>query len=163
MKPFIPFVVVALIFSNIIAVQCLDVDLMLELCNIERKKAGVPPLSYNDKYMSQNDILTHDDPAGSLGTRFEKHGYSYSSAGENVAEGYDDEKSVMKGWMESPGHRANILKRSFKEAGFGKSGSYWTQDFGAGSGSGGKHSGKKVTDELSDTTDTTDKIVTKLS
>ncbi|CAG8790955.1 30238_t:CDS:2 [Gigaspora margarita] len=141
---------------------------MLELCNNERKKAGAPALSYNDdlgkvaqdhsKYMAQNNILTHHDPAGGLGTRFEKHGYSYSSAGENVAEGYDDEESVMKGWMKSPGHKANILNPSFKEAGFGKSGSYWTQDFGSSGSSGGKHSGKsgkygvtkKITDKLSD-------------
>ncbi|CAG8466942.1 12473_t:CDS:2 [Racocetra fulgida] len=62
--------------------------------------------------MSSARQLTHDDPAGSLGTRFEKHGYSYTCAGENVAE-------------------ANILNKEFKDCGFGRVGNYWTQDFGA--------------------------------
>ncbi|KAF0462062.1 CAP domain-containing protein [Gigaspora margarita] len=146
MKPFIPFLVFALMFSNIMSVQCLDYQKMLKLCNDERKKAGAPPLSYNDalckvahsNYMAKNHILTHDNPAGDLGSRFEQHGYSYSCAGENVAEGYHDEISIMKGWMKSSGHRANILNPSFKDAGFGESRGYWTQDFG----SGGKHSGQ---------------------
>ncbi|CAG8811625.1 1162_t:CDS:2, partial [Racocetra persica] len=105
----------------------MDVKKMLDLCNKERAKVGAPALSHNDalckvaedhsKYMSSANQLTHDDPAGSLGTRFEKHGYSYTCAGESVAEGYSDEDS---------------------DAGFGRVGNYWTQDFGATNGSGGK-------------------------
>ncbi|CAG8501183.1 12743_t:CDS:2, partial [Dentiscutata heterogama] len=79
--------------------------------------------------MQKSNTLTHDDPAGDLGTRFSQHGYGFSSAGENVAQGYNDEESVMQGWMNSPGHRENILNPSFKDAGFAQAGSFWTQDF----------------------------------
>ncbi|CAG8754041.1 18188_t:CDS:2, partial [Dentiscutata erythropus] len=105
MKPFTSFLVVVFMFSNIVFVQCMNEQLMLQLVNAERSKAGAGPVSLN-------------------------------SAGENVAEGYSDEKSVMAGWMASPGHRDNILNPGFKDAGFAQAGTYWTQDFGSG-GSGG--------------------------
>ncbi|CAG8559006.1 1060_t:CDS:2 [Cetraspora pellucida] len=142
---------VALMLVSIVPVQSININKMLDLCNAERKKVGAPALTHNDalckvatdhsNYMAKNNILTHDDPAGSLGQRFEQHGYSYTCAGENVAEGYSDEVSVMQGWMNSPGHRDNILNPSFLDAGFGQSGKYWTQDFGAGGSGSSKGKG----------------------
>ncbi|CAG8539673.1 1675_t:CDS:2, partial [Dentiscutata heterogama] len=126
-----PFILVALTFF-IISVQCLDNKKMLDLVNAERKKAGAKPLSIDNrlckvaedhsKYMASINTLTHDDKAGDMGTRYKQHGYEYSCGGENVAEGYTDDESVMQGWMNSPGHRANILNPSFEHAGFGQSG-----------------------------------------
>ncbi|RIB02374.1 CAP domain-containing protein [Gigaspora rosea] len=156
MKSITSFLVVALMLFNVISVQCMDEQKMLDLVNTERRKAGVSPITLNSDlcsvaqdhsdFMSKNNILTHDDPAGSLGNRFTQHGYSFSNAGENVAEGFKDEVSVMKGWMNSPGHRANILSSKFKEGGFAQSGKFWTQDFGTQSGGGsggGSKSGSK--------------------
>ena len=58
-------------------------------------------------------------------------GITYKSAGENIAKGYKTPDAVVKGWMNSPGHRANILSSSFTHIGVGyvENGNYWTQMF----------------------------------
>jgi uncharacterized protein YkwD len=58
-------------------------------------------------------------------------GLTYRSAGENIAYGYRTPSDVVTGWMNSPGHRANILNGSFKQIGVGyvADGNYWTQMF----------------------------------
>lgn len=58
-------------------------------------------------------------------------GISYRSAGENIAKGYKTPEAVINGWMNSPGHSANILNVSFTKIGVGyvASGNYWTQMF----------------------------------
>ena len=58
-------------------------------------------------------------------------GVSYSAAGENIAMGQRSPEEVVKGWMDSPGHRENILKPGFTHIGIGydKNGNYWTQQF----------------------------------
>ena len=58
-------------------------------------------------------------------------GISYRSAGENIAMGYKTPEAVVDGWMNSSGHRANILNSSFTKIGVGyvKDGHYWTQIF----------------------------------
>jgi uncharacterized protein YkwD len=58
-------------------------------------------------------------------------GYRWSAWGENVAMGYLTPRAVMRAWMNSPGHRANILSRSFRHIGVRRSGNgtlYWTMD-----------------------------------
>ncbi|CAG8659506.1 11208_t:CDS:2 [Gigaspora margarita] len=107
MRSITSFLVVALMLFNVISVQCMNEQKMLDLVNIERKKAGISPITLNSDlcsvaqdhsdFMSKNNDLTHDDPAGSLGQRFTQHGYRFSCAGENIAEGFSDEVSVMKG------------------------------------------------------------------
>ncbi|CAG8784760.1 25249_t:CDS:2, partial [Dentiscutata erythropus] len=107
MKPSIPFLVVALMIFNIISAQKVDNEKMLKLVNAARQQGGASPLTLNSalcgvatdhsNYMSSISTLTHDDEAGDMGTRFTKHGYSYSTGGENVAEGYDNEEAVMQG------------------------------------------------------------------
>jgi uncharacterized protein YkwD len=49
--------------------------------------------------------------------------------GENIAHGQTTAKEVMTDWMNSPGHRANIMNANFKQLGVGKVGTYWTQQF----------------------------------
>lgn len=67
-------------------------------------------------------------------TRFfmmKKFGISYKSAGENIAQGQRTPEEVVQAWMNSAGHRANILNSGFTHIGVGyvESGNYWTQQF----------------------------------
>jgi uncharacterized protein YkwD len=67
--------------------------------------------------------------------RMKDAGYSYSSAGENIAAGYRTPASVMSAWLKSTGHCKNIMKKSYTQLGVGYAtggyyGTYWTQDFG---------------------------------
>jgi uncharacterized protein YkwD len=81
----------------------------------------------------------HSDPAPPIardaGTRMHDCGYASLGIGENIADGFNTPSSVMTAWMNSPGHRANILNGSFTVVGIGvgiTSGGmyYWTTDFG---------------------------------
>ena len=58
-------------------------------------------------------------------------GISYKSAGENIAQGQTTAKAVVNAWMNSEGHRANILNKNYTHIGVGyvKDGNYWTQMF----------------------------------
>ncbi|MCF1648726.1 CAP domain-containing protein [Streptomyces indiaensis] len=120
---------------------------VLALVNKERAAAGCAPLTANERLtraaddysdvMARSGVMSHTGPDGStMTTRIEAAGYEWSTLGENIAQGQADAASVMKSWMNSPGHRANILNCSFKELGvgvhFGDGGPWWTQDFGAG-------------------------------
>ncbi|MFD5234239.1 CAP domain-containing protein [Streptomyces qaidamensis] len=120
---------------------------VLTLVNKERAAAGCSPVTANDRLtraaddysdvMASSGVMSHTGPDGStMTTRVEAAGYQWSTLGENIARGQADAASVMKSWMNSPGHRANILNCSFKELGvgvhFGDGGPWWTQNFGAG-------------------------------
>ncbi|MER5719098.1 CAP domain-containing protein [Streptomyces sp. NPDC002132] len=119
---------------------------VLALVNKERASAGCSPVTANDQLtraaddysdvMASSGVMSHTGPDGSTMTsRVEAAGYQWSTLGENIARGQADAASVMESWMNSPGHRANILNCSFKELGvgvhFGDGGPWWTQDFGA--------------------------------
>ncbi|GAA2633335.1 CAP domain-containing protein [Streptomyces vastus] len=117
---------------------------MLVLVNAERDKAGCAPLVENAKLtkaaqghsqdMADHKNMSHTGSDGSsMSDRLARVGYSFRSAGENVAAGYGTPESVMAGWMSSSGHKANILNCGFKELGVGlaQPGNYWTQDFGS--------------------------------
>ncbi len=86
--------------------------------------------------MALSGQLSHTGPDGStLGQRLHRVEYSYSAAGENIAARYKTVASVVAGWMNSPGHRANILNPAFTEVGFGVAmradgTTYWTACFG---------------------------------
>ncbi|MFE9483159.1 CAP domain-containing protein [Streptomyces spororaveus] len=121
-----------------------DVAAVLALVNQERASAGCPAVSLNAKLtkaaqdhsadMASHSNMSHTGSDGSdPGTRITRAGYAWSTYGENVAYGYSTPEKVMEGWMNSQGHRENILNCSFKEIGIGlaQPGSYWTQDFGA--------------------------------
>lgn len=117
---------------------------VVRLVNIERQKAGLAPLKASSqlsnvarmksKDMADKNYFSHTSPTyGSPFDMMKQFGISYRTAGENIAKGYLSPASVMNGWMNSSGHRANILNSSFGTIGVGayKVGStiYWTQMF----------------------------------
>ena len=82
--------------------------------------------------MKDNNYFSHTSPVyGSPFDMMKQFGISYKTAAENIAMGYKTPKAVVDGWMNSPGHRANILNASFNTIGVGyvAAGNYWTQMF----------------------------------
>ena len=82
--------------------------------------------------MSSNKYFNHTSPT--YGTPFnmlKSFGISYKAAAENIAQGYTTAEAVVNGWMNSSGHRANILNASYTKIGIGyeANGNYWTQLF----------------------------------
>ena len=82
--------------------------------------------------MRDNNYFSHTSPV--YGTPFQmikNFGISYRSAAENIAKGQTTPKAAVNAWMNSPGHRANILNATYKKIGIGyvSSGNYWTQMF----------------------------------
>lgn len=101
-------------------------DALLELTNKQRSK----PLTLNQKLaesaeakckdMVKNDYWDHNDKQGREPWYFiDQAGYSYEYAGENLAYGFRSESDTVTGWMNSDGHRKNILDTNFTEVGFG--------------------------------------------
>ncbi|KAG3233583.1 hypothetical protein PI124_g21350 [Phytophthora idaei] len=123
---------------------------MLTAVNQERAKQGVPALCMNKKLqaaaqrhsddMAKNNYMAHDGADGStMSQRITKAGFEWDGCAENVAAGQEEVVSVMKGWVESPGHYENIMNRDYTMFGTAFSynkdstyGIYWTQDFGSG-------------------------------
>ncbi|MGW6021797.1 CAP domain-containing protein [Streptomyces sp. NPDC055099] len=117
---------------------------VLTLVNQERAKVGCSPVSGDaalaalagdfSSDMAERDFFDHTDPDGATPwDRAEKAGIS-DLGGENIARGQANAQSVMDAWMNSPGHRANILNCDYKTLGvgahFAPGGPWWTQDFG---------------------------------
>lgn len=115
---------------------------VVELVNQERAKVGLKPLTMNLKLsevaraksqdMHDKNYFSHTSPTyGSPFDMMKQFGITYRTAGENIAMGYRTPEAVMEGWMNSPGHKANILNSSYTEIGVGyvSDGSYWTQEF----------------------------------
>ncbi|MFF8936752.1 CAP domain-containing protein [Streptomyces paradoxus] len=117
---------------------------VLSLVNEERAKVGCSPVAANSALaglaqdysedMAARGFFDHTDPSGRTPwDRAEKAGIS-NLGGENIARGQADAAAVMDAWMNSPGHRANILNCDFKTLGvgveFGSGGPWWTQNFG---------------------------------
>ena len=126
-----------------------EAEAVLKLVNEERAKAGLKPLKMSEELrsianlkardMAENNYFDHTSKT--YGTPFQMlqdFGVHYSAAGENIAAGQQTPEEVMKSWMNSSGHRANILNANFDTLGVGvyKGGSYgiyWTQLFTGGS------------------------------
>ena len=115
---------------------------VVRLVNEERAAQGLKALKTNwelsrvARYKSQDmrdrGYFSHTSPTyGSPFTMIRNFGISFRTAGENIAKGYATPQAVVRGWMNSDGHRANILNASFTEIGVGyvASGHYWTQMF----------------------------------
>lgn len=113
---------------------------VLKLVNEERKKQGLKSLTLSinltsiantkAKDMAVNNYFSHTSPTyGSPFEMLQHFGVSYRSAGENIAAGQRTPQEVMNAWMNSSGHRANILNSSYTELGVGyyKGGSYGTE------------------------------------
>lgn len=119
------------------------VQQVVALVNEERGKEGLAPLKFDEK-MGQaalvraketEQVFSHTRPDGrNFSTALTEAGVSYLSAGENIAYGQKTPEQVVEGWMNSPGHRANIMNTGFTRIGVGYYQSaagvnYWTQLF----------------------------------
>ena len=120
-------------------------EAVLNLVNAERKKQGLNALTLSTKLtsiattkaqdMAQNNYFSHTSPTyGSPFEMLQRFGVSYRTAGENIAAGQRTPEEVMQSWMNSSGHRANILNAKYTELGVGyykggSYGSYWVQLF----------------------------------
>ncbi len=82
--------------------------------------------------MNRKKFFSHTSSVGmGAGQRLTAIGYNWRTYGENIAQGYANEKEVVAGWLKSPGHCANIMSKDYKEMGVANIDGYWTQDFGA--------------------------------
>ena len=113
---------------------------VVALVNQERAAYGLSPLTLSADLsdgarLKSQDMLDsryfyHNSPT--YGTPFEMMrslGITYRAAAENIAMGYRTAEAVVNGWMNSPGHRANILSDKYTEIGVGHVDGYWTQWF----------------------------------
>lgn len=134
--------------GDILTIPSLDTQMLdyeqevVRLVNEIRQKNGLGTLKSNwqlarvARYKSQDmhdkKYFSHTSPTyGSPFDMMKNFGISYRYAGENIAMGYRSPSAVVDGWMNSPGHRANILNGNYTEIGVGyvSDGSYWTQMF----------------------------------
>jgi uncharacterized protein YkwD len=127
---------------------------VVALLNQERANESLPPLSIDMRLMEAarrhnndmaiNDFFSHTGSDGSSPfDRITDAGYPYRSAGENIAAGYQTATAAVQAWMNSSGHRANILNSSYEHIGVAyvfdstaSYGHYWTTDFGSSSDAG---------------------------
>lgn len=115
---------------------------VIRLVNEIRTQNGLNTLAYDwqlgrvarikSQDMKDNRYFAHNSPV--YGTPFQmirNFGISFRSAGENIAKGYVTPQAVVNGWMNSSGHRANILNAKYTHIGVGfvSGGNYWTQMF----------------------------------
>lgn len=118
---------------------------VIQLTNAERQKAGLQPLKtnwqlsrvarYKSEDMRDHNYFSHNSPNyGSPFDMMKQFGITYRAAGENIAAGQRTPAEVVRAWMNSSGHRANILNPNYNEIGVGYAsggsyGNYWTQHF----------------------------------
>jgi len=115
---------------------------VVELTNAERSKQGLKALEMDTELskvagvksqdMKDKNYFDHTSPTyGSPFDMMKSFGIDYSAAGENIAMGQTTPQQVVTSWMNSEGHRANILSSNFTHIGVGhvESGNYWTQMF----------------------------------
>ena len=150
-----------LLLLAILSLQCsksqdsdnvsLKTNKMLTLINQQRQKGcncgsnyfkPVPPVKRNktiekvakahsDDMRRRNTMTHYGKDAKDPGDRLSKAGYKWSTWSENVAMGQQNEEEVMKSWLESPLHCANIMNAQVTEVGAARSGKYWTLLFAA--------------------------------
>ncbi|WP_077624320.1 CAP domain-containing protein [Sediminibacillus massiliensis] len=115
---------------------------VVELTNEERAKNGLSPLKIDNELskvarekssdMAENGYFSHNSPTyGSPFDMMKQFGISYNTAGENIAKGQRSPEEVVEAWMNSEGHRKNILNADFTHIGVGyvEQGNVWTQQF----------------------------------
>ena len=115
---------------------------VIRLVNQIRKQNGLKELQtdwqlsrvarYKSEDMKKNNYFSHTSPTyGSPFDMMKAFGISYKGAGENIAKGQKTPQAVVNAWMNSSGHRENILKASYTHIGVGyvSNGNYWTQMF----------------------------------
>ncbi|WP_163583253.1 CAP domain-containing protein [Gracilibacillus saliphilus] len=115
---------------------------VVALTNEERQKQGLPALEIDAELskvakqksedMATNGYFSHNSPTyGSPFDMIQQAGIDYRTAGENIAKGQQTPEEVVNAWMNSEGHRANILNENFTHIGVGyvEQGNHWTQQF----------------------------------
>jgi len=115
---------------------------VVNLTNQERAKHGLAPLQVDlalskvarekSLDMARNNYFSHNSPTyGSPFDMMKAFGIQYRTAGENIAKGQRTPEEVVNAWMNSEGHRANILNPNFTHigVGFSENGNIWTQQF----------------------------------
>jgi uncharacterized protein YkwD len=113
---------------------------IFELVNVTRANMNLKPFLWHSQVaevarghsadMAQNNYFDHYSPRyGDLGQRLNTEGISFIKAGENIAWNYVDAADVHHGWMNSPGHRRNIVEPAFTHLGVGVVDKYYTQNF----------------------------------
>ncbi len=118
---------------------------VVELVNQRREEAGLKSYRHNTKLsevareksedMRDNNYFSHQSPIyGSPFEMMEQFNIRYQAAGENIAQGQRTPEAVVDAWMDSPGHRRNILSNDFTEIGVGyaeneQGQTFWTQMF----------------------------------
>src|SRR5690606_14658554 len=115
---------------------------VVRLVNVERANAGLPALKsdwelarvaeHKSQDMADKNYFSHTSPTyGSPFNMMKNYGINYKSAGENIAQGQKTAAQVVNAWMNSEGHRANILNKNYTHIGVGyvSNGNYWTQMF----------------------------------
>ena len=115
---------------------------MVDLTNEQRRKNGLAALQMDTQLsqvaqtksqdMQKNGYFSHTSPTyGSPFDMMRDFGVSYRTAGENIAQGQRTPQEVVNAWMNSAGHRQNILNGNFTHIGVGyeASGNHWTQMF----------------------------------
>lgn len=115
---------------------------VIDLTNVERRNNGLPALQADSslsnvareksKDMRSNDYFSHTSPTyGSPFDMMRDYGVTYSTAGENIAQGQPTPEEVVNAWMNSEGHRKNILSADFTHLGVGydETEHHWTQMF----------------------------------
>jgi uncharacterized YkwD family protein len=118
------------------------VQQVIDLTNAQRRQNGLPALKADSQLssvaqrkaidMQQNHYFSHTSPTyGSPFDMMRDFGVTYRSAGENIAQGQRTPQEVVTAWMNSPGHRANILNRNYTNIGVGfeATGKHWSQMF----------------------------------
>ena len=117
-------------FPSVLGVNAdISSEQLILLTNKERQSAGVGSLVINDKLtqaanekandMFEYDYWAHNSPTGKTPWTFIKSaGYSYVYAGENLARGFSTPEDVIRAWMASPDHRANMLSSNYRDVGF---------------------------------------------
>jgi uncharacterized protein YkwD len=121
-----------------IAASAPDHDPFKGLINTARSAVSLSPLAAEQRLtiaaqthandMSDNSYFSHTDlDGGSVATRVTETGYDWCWVGENIAYGYSTQASVFQAWMDSPGHKANMLSANPTEFGLGhaSTGNYW--------------------------------------
>lgn len=119
----------ALVFRGLVEESHLTSDGIFVLTNLEREREGLTPLLQDEKLnqiaqarlkdMFAKGYFEHEYPGGISASDFaEQYDYEYISIGENIALGnFRDDAALVLAWMESPGHRANIVSEKFTHLG----------------------------------------------
>ena len=151
-KSFTRLIVISVLLLIVGVAQADFESEVIELVNVEREALNLHPLSYSEELtvaarrhaqdMGDQNYFNHTSLDGrEFYERIIDAGYDYRNCGENIAAGYATPADVVDGWMNSDGHRANILDPDYCDIGVGYAavgGSqhyhYWTQDFGRRAG-----------------------------